>query len=147
MNPLEFLSFAGRVAALGSAGARSAVSRAYYGAFHFAREALGELGVTIARNGTSHAVLPQYLQSTNNANAKNAAILLSHLHFSRNKCDYNLDDASLDQFNSAQLKVESAHEIVRLLSVYQRECELDEIVKQDLLQAVAKVDAVRQVRK
>lgn len=104
MTPLEFLSFAGRVATLGSAGARSAVSRAYYGAFHFARETLGELEVKVARNGTSHAILPQYLQSTNSTTAKDAAILLSHLHYSRNKCDYDLDDTALDQFSSAQLR-------------------------------------------
>ncbi|WP_254512991.1 hypothetical protein [Anatilimnocola floriformis] len=147
MNSLEFLSFAGRVATLGAAGARSAVSRAYYGAFHFARETLSELGVTIPRNGTTHAVLPQYLQTTNNTAAKEAAILLSHLHYSRNKCDYDLDDTALDHLSSAQLKVESGHEVVRLLTDFRRECEQSTEIKQDLLQAVAKVDAVRQVRK
>jgi hypothetical protein len=50
MEPAEFISFASRVVAYSKAGARSAVSRAYYGAFHKALSVLADFGCAPASN-------------------------------------------------------------------------------------------------
>ena len=83
MNPEEFISFAARVVGYGPAGARSAVSRAYYGAFHAAVFILDELGCAPPRNATSHKLISEFLGCSSHVSARSAATLLSDLHSRR----------------------------------------------------------------
>ncbi len=57
MKPEEFIAFAGKVATFDRAGARSAVSRAYYGAYHAALELLSELGCELSARASHEARL------------------------------------------------------------------------------------------
>lgn len=59
-----FIHLAGRLAASAAAdeaAGRSAVSRAYYGAFHLAVAFLGDLGIVFPANTYAHAVVQRYL--------------------------------------------------------------------------------------
>ena len=58
MQPSEFITLAGKLASmnLGAAGARSAVGRAYYGAFHLAKGVLDEFASAPPRNGNGHVL-------------------------------------------------------------------------------------------
>lgn len=147
MNPADFISFATKVVALGPAGARSAMSRAYYGAFHVAQEILAELGVHAPRSGLGHAVLANYLISVPHDTCREAGRRLSQLHHLRNKADYDVHDPRQEVLSDAQKNVEVAAYVIETLQKFQQACLADDAVRRDLLQAVAKVDAVRQVRK
>lgn len=57
MNPDDFVSLAGKLAANANADEatyRTAVSRAYYGAFHLAAAFLAELGFVAPRTANVH---------------------------------------------------------------------------------------------
>lgn len=147
MIPAEFISFAAKVVASGPAGARSATSRAYYGAFHTAQQILAELGVHAPRSGPGHAILANYLVNTSHETCREAGRLLSQLHFSRSKADYEVTDLRQENLADAQENVAIAQYVVEILQKFQQVCLTNDAVLQDLLQAVAKVDAVRQVRR
>ena len=57
MRPHDFIAAAGKLAAIAQgdeALLRSAVSRAYYGAFHLTLELLSAAGVDLPRNANAH---------------------------------------------------------------------------------------------
>ncbi len=147
MIPVEFISFAGKVVAFGQAGARSAISRAYYGVFHECRDVLQQLGVRIPGSGVAHVILENYLKTTKHSVANLIGNYLSDLHSLRVKADYDLTDLRSQSKAVAQQNVVLAIETLRLLAEYRTACLANDAIRQDLLQAVAKVDAVRQVRK
>jgi len=60
MDGSDFIALAGKLAAgpaAGEATYRTAVSRAYYGAFHIARSFLAELGLQPVGNANVHALV------------------------------------------------------------------------------------------
>jgi hypothetical protein len=85
MDPNDFIEFSGHVAARGKAGARTAVSRAYYGAFHLAFSLLEEFDCAPPKLGASHDLVPQFLASSSNGDAGIASSLLGDLHSERLK--------------------------------------------------------------
>lgn len=114
MNADDFLSLAGKLAASTDAGEatyRSAVSRAYYGAFHLAKSLLGELGHSAPRTANVHVFVQHHLNGSGQPSACMAASLLSDLHAARNQADYQLDNDSAGTQAVAKLSVETAHEI------------------------------------
>jgi uncharacterized protein (UPF0332 family) len=147
MIPADFISFAANVVTLGPVGARSATSRSYYGVFHVAQQILAELGVHTPRSGPGHAILANYLISVTHDPCREAGRLLSQLHHLRNKADYDVLDLRQENLLDAQKNIAVAQYVVDLLQTFQRACLANDALLQDLLQAVAKVDAVRQVRK
>jgi hypothetical protein len=146
MDSTEFISFGGKVVAFGPAGARSAISRSYYGAFHFARNVLRELGVRVPGSGSSHVFVTNYLQAPAHSDAQNAGALISHLHSYRVKADYDLDDAPSELISFAQGCVVSAQAAVKLLTQYRDACLANQAIRQELLDAAAELDAVRKPR-
>src|SRR5205807_1980650 len=65
MNPQEFLALARSLAAGGTEAAwRSAVSRAYYAAFHVARELFGALRFTVPYGDQAHRYLTLRLSNS-----------------------------------------------------------------------------------
>jgi uncharacterized protein (UPF0332 family) len=65
MNPDDFISLAGKLAANANADEatyRTAVSRAYYGAFHLAATFLAELGFAAPRMANVHVFVQHHLR-------------------------------------------------------------------------------------
>jgi uncharacterized protein (UPF0332 family) len=121
MQALEFLDFAQTIAGHGVAGARSAVSRAYYGTFHFAIEILAELECNLeSRN--SHGLVLRVLASIEHEEAKGASALLSDLQSNRVKSDYKLMNTAAESRAFADICVELAHEIKRSLLAIREAC-------------------------
>ena len=89
---------------------RSAVSRAYYAAFHVAREFLGDLGFETPRADQAHAYLWRRLGNCGHVPLALAGSRLNQLRGERNRADYDLN---LDlAWKDAQAAVKSAALIV-----------------------------------
>lgn len=118
MDGNDFITLAGKLAAAPAAGEatyRTAVSRAYYGAFHLAHTFLSELGFRPLGNANVHGFVQHYLNGSQHAEACRAAFLLSHLHAARNRADYRLNDPQFASRPDAMLIVERAALVVSAL--------------------------------
>lgn len=92
MNWRDFLALASRLAAGPTeADWRSAVSRAYYAAFHVARELLAGLNFTVPRADRAHQYLVFRLSNAGEPTVESAGRDLDTLRRLRNRADY--DDA------------------------------------------------------
>jgi uncharacterized protein (UPF0332 family) len=109
----------------GHAGARyrSAVSRAYYGAFHLVLDFLREFGIDIVKNHNGHIEASRTLFQTDHAMAVRVSRLLDDLRNDRNTADYHLDKPKFDNPKNAIDRVEMAAEIKSCLN--QCRCEPD----------------------
>jgi uncharacterized protein (UPF0332 family) len=97
MNPRDFLDVADALIE-GSSEAewRSAVSRAYYAAFHIARQLLRQCGFQVPEADQAHAYLWLRLSNCGHPDVQNAGHELKELRTARNWADYDLD-RPLDQ--------------------------------------------------
>jgi uncharacterized protein (UPF0332 family) len=114
MDAVDFISLAGKLAAsknAGEAAYRTAVSRAYYGAFHLATSYLEELGFSAPRTANVHVFVQHHLNGSGQPSACTAASLLGDLHAARNRADYQLSHPAAGSQSVAKLCVETAHEI------------------------------------
>ncbi|MEX2317988.1 MAG: HEPN domain-containing protein [Pirellulales bacterium] len=100
----------------GEATYRTAVSRAYYGAFHVAHGFLHELGLRPPANANVHGFVQHYLNGSKHGDACRAASLLSHLHAARIRADYRLDGPQFSSQQDAMLIVEQAALVVSALN-------------------------------
>ena len=91
MTGREFLQLADELAA-GTTEAewRSAVSRAYYAAFHVARDLLTACRFTAPRGDQAHAYLWLRLSNSVDPDLENAGSDLQTLRRNRNRADYDL---------------------------------------------------------
>lgn len=92
---------------------RTAVSRAYYGAFHLARSLLSGMGFSVGRN---HAIPLRWLIVCGEENAREAGKLLTDLQAERIKADYDLATTRFRQRKLAEEFVALAYEIKRLVA-------------------------------
>jgi hypothetical protein len=69
---------------------RGATGRAYYAAFTFARDALFKGGHPIQFATKDHALVPELLALSSNADVAALANLLQTLRRNRNECDYDV---------------------------------------------------------
>lgn len=143
MEAIEFIELAGKLATGGKSGARSAVSRAYYGAFHLAMQLLGEYAAAPTANGQAHALVQNYLQGVKNTDANEAGVLLSDLHGERLKADYRLSNEKAETLQFAMQAVEAAHAINVRLNAYRLSCRDNPDAVRDLREAIEKIKAVR----
>jgi uncharacterized protein (UPF0332 family) len=91
MTGHDFLTVADDLAAGTTEAAwRSAISRAYYAAFHVAREFLIRLGFRVATGDRAHAYLWLRLSNTKDPVADACGQLLQDLRSRRNTADYDL---------------------------------------------------------
>lgn len=116
----DFIALAGNLAVntgLGTHEARyrSAVSRAYYGAYHLASDFLMKLGTRIPRSADAHAHVYRLLWTAEHFQARQAARLLTDLRRARNRADYDLSHPSFQDQDVAIETVEAAHEVRSLL--------------------------------
>jgi len=130
MDPAAFIALAGKLAAAPAsdeASYRTAVSRAYYGAFHIARLFLVELGFKPVGNTNVHAFVRHYLAGSNQPDACTAASQLADLQSARNRADYDLDDRNAGTRGNAMVVVERAHRVISALDRCRRDGALDVI--------------------
>jgi uncharacterized protein (UPF0332 family) len=91
MNGRDFLPLARQLLGIGGEPARrSAVSRAYYAAFHVARDLLTDLGFTTPRADRAHEYLYRRLNNGGLAAVRVAANQLHDLRSQRNRADYDM---------------------------------------------------------
>lgn len=124
----HFIALAGKLVANPSANeatCRTAVSRAYYGAFHLTRSYLLSLGVRLTH---SHGQLPHLLQEAGHARAREAGGYLSDLQSLRVKADYDLSSPAGAKLSTARWSVELAAGIRSILSALESDLER-ELVK------------------
>jgi uncharacterized protein (UPF0332 family) len=115
MKSREFLKVAQTLLQDQGEGAwRSAVSRAYYAAFHTAREVMGILGFDVPRGERAHAYLWLRLSNCGDAQLRETGAALNILRQDRNIADYDLH-RSLSQANAAK-DVKKAEEVIRVLT-------------------------------
>jgi uncharacterized protein (UPF0332 family) len=89
MNPRKFLALARRLAAgTEEEDWRTAVSRAYYAAFHVACDLMTGLGFTVPNAEQAHGYLWLRLQNCGHPPTINAGVDLKDLRRSRNRADY-----------------------------------------------------------
>src|SRR5437899_2006118 len=75
---------------------RSAISRAYYAAFHVARRLLQQCGFHVPQADRAHAYLWLRLSNASHLDVQTAGLNLRHSRTLRNWADYDVD-RSLDQ--------------------------------------------------
>ena len=114
MNPRDLLDVANDLLA-GSREAdwRSAVSRAYYAAFHVARLLLQRCGFAVPRAEQAHAYLWLRLSNAGHPGVNQAGLDLNDLRSKRNGADYDLHRPFAEA--SAILCVQTAGDIITLL--------------------------------
>ena len=132
MTGHEFIFLASQLIVLrtfGSAEARhrSAVSRAYYGAFHLATEFLQELNFVVRTNHTGHEEAYRTLDQTGNADAQDAASTLDELRTLRIAADYRLSDRKFADEQIAKQLVGIASDFVPNLQKCREEPSRSEI--------------------
>jgi uncharacterized protein (UPF0332 family) len=94
MDPTEFIDAASEfLSSDREAYLRSAVSRAYYGAFHVVRALVVDLGVQVPRHDV-HDKLRWCLKESHEPIAQEVARRLNSLRVERNKADYDLAAAT-----------------------------------------------------
>ncbi|HEX7375462.1 MAG TPA: hypothetical protein VF278_00040 [Pirellulales bacterium] len=120
MDPRDFISLALRFSASkNEAELRSAVSRAYYGAFHVAKQFLVDVGLRWPRKESYaaeiHMKVRHCLSQSRNADALLASDLLWSLRDLRNQADYDLDSPKFKITARATTVVRLAPELVDAL--------------------------------
>ncbi len=106
MHARDFFNLAS-ILAKGSTEAewRSAVSRAYYAAFHIARNLLLGCGFSVPRGEQAHAHLWLRLSNSKHPDVENAGGDLKSVRSSRNWADYDLDRRLNQATALSQLKL------------------------------------------
>lgn len=114
MNPRDFLDVADEWAAgMREAEWRSAVSRAYFAAFHVARDLLSACGFAVPQGEQAHGYLWIRLQNTGHPDVKRAGSDLNYLRTMRNRADYDLKQPFPHALAFGQ--VQAADDIVQVL--------------------------------
>ena len=114
VNGRDFLALARTLATAGTEAAwRSATSRAYYAAFHAAREMLHGLGFTVPPSEKAHAYLWMRLTNCGDASTEHAGWDLQDLRRDRGFADYQLQRPFTQKL--AQDSVQFAEGIIQAL--------------------------------
>ena len=116
MNPREFNELA-KVLAAGNRPSefRSAISRAYYAAFHVALEQLESMGFVVAHGPAAHAEVPRLLLNSSDTELVRIGGSLVDFRGARNKADYQLRNTRLESATVAEVHVGNADWIIREL--------------------------------
>lgn len=96
MNPLDFIALAIRLSnSRNEADLRSAVSRAYYGAFHMARQFLADCGLRFPAKDIYGAEIHNKVRYCLSESGSSDALVVGHklrtLRSQRNRADYDLE--------------------------------------------------------
>jgi uncharacterized protein (UPF0332 family) len=109
----DFLSLAVRLSSGTSAAElRSATSRAYYGAFHKARELLESIGIALPTGPECHQKICLVLANADDPDVRTASSILSSLRTARNSADYDLAKAEVETKRSVVINLHRADQIM-----------------------------------
>lgn len=116
----DFLPLANRLpAASAEPEWRTAISRAYYAAFHVARQVLEELGFRVPWADRAHAYLTMRLNNCGDAQVQHAASDLHNLRSLRNQADYDLQRPIRQLVAIAQTQI--SQQIIQTLTLAKQE--------------------------
>jgi uncharacterized protein (UPF0332 family) len=118
MKPVDFLAFSLKVlkADTSPAALFSAISRAYYAAFHAAREFLEEMNISgLSKGPGAHGNAPKLLVQTGDSAIDQAGLDLANLHGERISADYRLDLSHIESLKVAAELVNQASGIIAAL--------------------------------
>jgi uncharacterized protein (UPF0332 family) len=114
IRPVDFLALANRLAGGASeAEWRTAVSRAYYAAFHVARRLLDDLGFRVPDGDQAHRYLWLRLSNCGDPHVQQAGSALNTLRGYRNRADYDLHSVFNQGPGAAQVR--TADQVIRTL--------------------------------
>lgn len=132
ISPHDLISLADRLAAIqhepaNAAAAvqresegRAAVSRAYYGAFHAAKNLIeDDCGVVLPEGPESHEKLRYCLENSQNDDLASIGGRLKSLRAERNKADYALRESKFAITKNVRMQLERARQIVTDLATVQ----------------------------
>ena len=100
---------------------RSAISRAYYASFHWAKDVLGQFGVAISAGPAGHAEATRYLSQCGLPNAESVGRKLVEFRTMRNNADYELQKNGFESCKTAKLWIEIASRIKSELQSWQHD--------------------------
>jgi uncharacterized protein (UPF0332 family) len=115
MNPRDFHSLANHLARGSAADIRTSISRSYYAAFHVGAAALRTIGVNIGRGAAAHGEVVHCLGNSGQSQLTLLAFVLSDLHTVRNRADYQLDKADVEQSAKAVAIATQAESFIQSL--------------------------------
>ncbi len=134
MNWRDFLPLATRLAAgAGEGDWRSAASRAYYAAFHVARDLLSHLGFVVPRADRSHQYLAYRLSNSGDPMVSASGRNLETLRRLRNRSDY--DAVPPFPRTEAAASIRLVEDIIQILDAARHE-PLLRVYERDVLQDV-----------
>lgn len=112
MEASDFLNLAIRLSG-GSSEAewRSAVSRAYYGAFHLAREFVVNCRVMLPKTADAHDKLQWCLSHAGDESLDAIAGKLNSLRSSRNVADYDLQSSQFSKRNCVPIALQRVQQV------------------------------------
>jgi uncharacterized protein (UPF0332 family) len=116
MNPRDFHALAVELLTKSTPSRnRSAISRAYYAAFHVALDHLQAAGFTIARNDSVHREVSRLLDWSDDATLKNVGAKLNDLRGARNRADYDVAQTKYETDKTAAAWVQAAADCIATL--------------------------------
>ncbi len=122
MEAKTFFTFAQKLVQMRDEPAlRSAVSRAYYAAYHFSIGLVREIGFQFEKGAPAHEKIYQYLRNTQMQDAVSAANDLKLLRKRRNEADYELDSSEFKDHISCQIDLARAQLIISQVEKLARE--------------------------
>ena len=121
MEPRHFLYLAQRLAEHGAYPVefRSAISRAYYAAFHFGLILLREMDFSIVQNASAHEKVYQHLNNSGDDELAKAASKMNDLRTRRIHADYKLNRSDVEEKKNARMFVQQA---ARLIETIEKRC-------------------------
>lgn len=116
MDPRDFLALAKRLSSSAApAGCRTAISRAYYAAFHVGAAHLRDLGFSIGKGAAGRGEVQRCLMNSGDPAVASAAQALSHLHTRRIRADYQLDRPEAEQPGNVRTLTDVAGDVIQAL--------------------------------
>jgi uncharacterized protein (UPF0332 family) len=142
MNPRRFIELAREMVTRSHGGPgtateaekRSAISRAYYGAFHVAVECLASLGIEATQSSHSHVVVRNGLNNCGDPDIELVGADLTTLYTNRLRADYRLGDRTISA-NADQMTT-LAEKVVAELDNHQRSWRADASKREALATAI-----------
>ncbi len=125
MEPCHFLYLAQRLAEHGAYPVefRSAISRAYYAAFHSGLILLREMGFSIDQNASAHKEVYWHLHNSGDDELAKAASKMDALRTSRIHADYKLNRSDVEEKKNARMLVQQAE---RLIETIEKRCQSED---------------------
>jgi uncharacterized protein (UPF0332 family) len=112
MDAKDYFDLARKLAQMRTEAAlRSAISRGYYAAFHFAKNLVEELGFKLPKDAAAHDKLFYLLHNAGIESAQDVAKLLAELRKRRNLADYDFVQKKMQTYQNCQ------YDLVRVMGI------------------------------